>query len=241
VIVLRQRPVRRSVLLPALVVVGLLLTGCASLGIHPGSAEVIGDRRVSMSKINDTTALYCKALVTAQQSQQQKSGPIALGFLRRYVAAGLAKRALGDQLVDAYSVEPAPGYQQSVSQLSSVLASAPADQRNAVIDVYASDAYLQNIQVSIGQQLSGVVGTTDAQTKAALQRGQVATKDWLDHHTSYVDPVLGLSVDGGSFTAQQDQTSYPLSPLASLGAQDTGQQPPSSSYTSQLPSAQVCG
>jgi len=241
VIVLRQRPVRRSAVLPALAVVGLLLTGCGSIGIHPGAAEVIGDQRVSMSKINDTTSLYCKALVTSQQSQQQQSGPIALGFLRRYVAAGLAKRALGDQLIDAYSVEPAPGYQQSVSQLNSVLASAPADQRNAVIDVYASDAYLQNIQVAIGQQLSGLVGTTDAQTKAALQRGQVATKDWLDHHTSYIDPVLGLSVDGGNFTASQDQTSYPLSPLASLGAQDTGQQPPSDAYTSQLPAAQVCG
>lgn len=220
----------------------LLLGGCgSSLGIHPGSAAVVGSENLSMSKIDDTTTLYCKAFVASQQTQQNPSGPLPMGFFRSYVAAGLAKRALGEQLAAAYDVQPASGYQQQVSQLEQALSSAPADQRSAVIDVAASDAYLQNVQVAIGQKLTGSFGQTDAQIKAALQRGQVATKDWLADHKVYLDPVFGRSVDGGTFSTVSNQTSYPLSALASQGAQINGQQAPPSSYTAQLPAAQVCG
>jgi peptidyl-prolyl cis-trans isomerase SurA len=194
-----------------------------------------------MSKIDDTTTLYCKAFVASQQTQQSQTGPIPMGFFRSYVAAGLAKRALGEQLAAAYDVQPASGYQQQVSQLEQALTSAPADQQAAVIDVAAADAYLQNVQVAIGQELTGKVGQTNAEIKAALQRGQVATRDWLADHKVYLDPVFGRSVDGGSFSTVDNQTSYPLSPLASQGAQLDGQQAPPSSYTAQLPSAQVCG
>jgi peptidyl-prolyl cis-trans isomerase SurA len=194
-----------------------------------------------MSKIDDTTTLYCKAFVASQQTQQSQTGPIPMGFFRSYVAAGLAKRALGEQLAAAYDVQPASGYQQQVSQLEQALTSAPADQQAAVIDVAAADAYLQNVQVAIGQELTGKVGQTNAEIKAALQRGQVATRDWLADHKVYLDPVFGRSVDGGSFSTVNNQTSYPLSPLASQGAQLDGQQAPPSSYTAQLPSAQVCG
>ena len=164
-----------------------------------------------------------------------------MGLFRSFAAAGLAKRALGEQLASAYGVQPASGYQSQVSQLQQVLSSAPKDQQDAVIAVSGSDAYLQNVQVAIGQQLTGNSGQSSADLKAALQRGQVATKEWLDHHDVALDPVFGLSVDGGKFTQQQDQTSYPLSALASEGAQVGGQQAPPSSYTSRLPAAQVCG
>jgi hypothetical protein len=242
----RTRPARRRHprlrALAALVGAGVLLTGCGgSLGIHPGSAAVVGDETVSMSKIDDTTTLYCKAYVTQSQSSQQAQGPLPMGIFRSYVAAALAKRALGEQLAQAYGVEPASGYQQQVSQLQQALASSPADERDAVLEVAASDAYLQNVQVAIGQDLTGKVGQTDAELKAALQRGQVATQDWLRHHKVYLDPVFGRTVDGGSFSTSSNQTSYPLSALASQGAQINDQQAPAGSYTSRLPTAQVCG
>jgi hypothetical protein len=242
VIVNRTRPARIRAL-AGLAAVGLLLSGCGgSLGIHPGAAAVVGDKTVSMSKIDDTTTLYCRAYVTqSQNSQQTQSGPLPMGTFRSFVAAGLAKRALGEQLAQAYGVEPASGYQQQVTQLQQALASSPPDQREAVIDVAASDAYLQNVQVAIGQELTGKVGQTDAEIKAALQRGQVATQDWLAHHKVYLDPVFGRTVDGGSFATSSNQTSYPLSALASLGAQINDQQAPPPSYSSQLPASQVCG
>jgi hypothetical protein len=225
--------------------VALLLSGCGgSLGIHPGAAATVGDRTVSMSKIDDDTTLYCKAYVTSSQQSQQggQSGPIPLGLFRSYVASGLANRLLGQALADQYAVQPASGYQQQVSQIQQALATAPDDQRQAVLDVAASDAYLQNVQVAIGQKLTGSTGTSNPELKAALQRGEVATQDWLDDHHTSIDPVFGVGIQGGKFTTvQRQQTSYPLSPLASGGAEAaTSSQGPAASYTSALPANQLC-
>lgn len=235
-----KRPGRPSALV-GLAAAGLLLTGCgSSLGIHPGAAAIVGDESVSMSKIDTTATRFCKAYVAqSQQSQQTQSGPLPMGTFRSYAAASLAKRALGEQLAAAYDVEPASGYQSQVSQYQQALASSPADQLDAVIQVAAADAYLQNVQVAIGQQLTGNQGQSDADIKAALQRGRVATQDWLKDHEVFIDPVFDLSVDGGRFTVKVDQTSYPLSPLASAGVKSASS--PDQTYTSQLPAAQVCG
>jgi len=239
----RQRSARRSgAALAGIIAAGLLLTGCgSSVGIHPGSAAVIGDRTLSMSKIDDTATLFCKAYVaqSQQQSQQSQSGPLPMSSFRSYAAASLAKRLLGEQLAQKYHVSPASGYQSQVSQLQQALASAPGEQRDAVVAVAASDAYLQNVQVAIGQQLTGNEGQSNADIKAALQRGRVATQEWLNDHDAFVDPVFGLSVDGGRFSLHKDQTSYPLSAMASSGARTTGT--PDSSYVQALPPSQVCG
>ena len=240
-ILIRAR--RAPVVVAVSALAALLLSGCgSSLGIHPGAAAVIGDQTVSMNKIDDTTTLYCRAYVTsARQSQQGQSGPEPLGLFRSFVASGLAKRALGSALADQYGVQPASGYQSQVSQIQQALATAPLDQQQAVIDVAASDAYLQNVQVSIGQQLTGDEGTADADVKANLQRGQVATQDWLKDHDTFIDPVFGISVDGGKFSRAQDQTSYALSSLAKGGVEAfTSQQGPPASYTSALPASQIC-
>lgn len=236
----RQRRARVSALVAVLA--ALLLTGCgSSLGIHPGAAAAVGDQTVSMSKIDDTSTLYCKAYVTQSQAQAGQSGPIPMGSFRSYVASGLAKRLLGEALADQYAVQPAPGYQQQVSQLRQALASTPADQRDAVIEIASADAYLQNVQLAIGRQLTGNTGQTNQDVKAALQRGEVATQEWLNGHHVSIDPVFGIAVDGGRFSPSRDETSYPLSPLASSGAQAaTSQQGPPAAYTAALPANQLC-
>jgi hypothetical protein len=218
----------------------LLLTGCgSSLGIHPGNAVVVGSDTVSMSRIDTTATLFCKVYVTQQQTQSasQQSGPLPLGSFRSFAASSLAKRALGQQLADQYSVQPASGYAAAVSQYQQALASSPADERDAAIAVAGADAYLQNVEVAVGQQITGSTGTSNADLKAALQRGEVAATDWINDNHAFVDPVFGLAVDDGKFTAEKDQTSYPLSALASQGAAAQ----PASTYTSALPTAQVCG
>lgn len=231
---------RRSLALVGLAAAGLLLSGCgSSLGIHPGSAVVVGSDSVSMDKIDTTSTLFCKVYVAQQQtaSSQQQSGPIPMGSFRSYAASSLAKRALGEQLAEEYAVEPASGYQQAVTQYQQALASSPADQRDAAIAVAGADAYLQNVEVAVGQKLTNTSGQSNAELKAALQRGEVAASDWLRAHPAHLDPVFGIAVDGGKFSAGRDQTSYPLSALASQGA---AAQPPQT-YTAALPVAQVCG
>jgi hypothetical protein len=240
----RRRPFTSGKALVGLAAAGLVLTGCgSSLGIHPGSAVIVGDETISLGKIDSTATLYCKVYLSQQQTQpsQQQTGPVPMGILRTYAAVSLAQRAVGEQLAEAYGVQPASGYQRQVSQFQQVLASSPADQRDAAIAVAGADPYLQNVQVSIGQQLTGNTSSADADVQAALQRGKVATQDWLKDHDTFIDPVLGISVEGGTFTARKDQTSYPLSALASAGAKGAGQQAPPATYTSALAGAQVCG
>jgi hypothetical protein len=234
VILTRQLRARRPLALVGLAAAGLVLTGCgSSLGIHPGSAAVIGDESLSMSKIDHTSTLFCKVYV----AQSQQSGPLPMGAFRSFAAASLAKRLLGEQLAKQYAVQPASGYQHAVSQYQQALASSPADERDAAIEVAGADAYLQNVQVSIGQLLTGNQGQSNADLKAALARGQVATQDWLMRHHAFIDPVFGLAVDGGSFSQQKDDTSYALSTFAAQGAQAQ----PDSTYVSSLPAAQRCG
>jgi peptidyl-prolyl cis-trans isomerase SurA len=240
--VIRTRHRRRPGIAVVVAVASLFLTGCgSSVGIHPGAAIFVGEQTLSMNKVDDTATLYCRAYVTqSQQSQQGQSGPIPMGTFRSYVASSLAKRLVGKELADQYAVQPAPGYQSAVSQIDQALASTPADERNAVVDVATADAYLRNVQVAIGQQLTGNEGLSNSDVKAAQERGAVATEEWLNDHDVKIDPVYGVAVDGGAFTPHRDQTSYPLSALASAGAQTNGQQGPPAAYTSALPVAQVC-
>ena len=150
---------------------GLLLTGCgSSLGIHPGSAVVVGGDTVSMDKIDTTSTLFCKVYVAQSQKQSasQQSGPLPLGSFRSYAAASLAKRALGQQLADQYAVSRRRATRRALSQYQQALASTPADQRDAAIAVAGADAYLQNVEVAIGQKLTGSTGQTNAELKADL-------------------------------------------------------------------------
>jgi hypothetical protein len=235
----RQRPTRRRAGAVGLAVAGLALTGCGtSLGIHPGSAVVVGDRTLSLSHVDSTSSLYCKAFIPTIQ-QQAQGGGIPMSVLRQFVAASLTERLIGEELASTYDVQPAKGYTQNQAQVQQQFSSAPKDQLDAVLDVQGGDAYLKNVQVAIGQRLTGNSGQGTADLKAAQQRGQVATEDWLRDHQVVVDPALGVTVDGGQVAPVRDQTSVPVSSLAVAGAKTGGQ--PDASYTSALPPSQVCG
>src|SRR3954449_1216476 len=124
----RQRTARRPVGVVGLALAGLALTGCGpSLGIHPGSAVVVDDRTLSMSHIDSTSALYCKAFIPAIQ-QQSQGGSVPMSFIRQFVAASLTERLIGEELAAKYDVKPAKGYAQSQTQVQQQFANAPQDQ-----------------------------------------------------------------------------------------------------------------
>jgi hypothetical protein len=235
----RQRPVRRPAALVGLVLAGLALTGCnTSLGIHPGSAVVVGDRTESLRHVDSTSALYCKAYIPTIQ-QQSQGGAVPMRYIRQFVAASLTERLIGEQLAEQYGVQPASGYAQHQTQVEQQFSNLPQDQLDAVLEVEGGDPYLQNVQVAVGQQLTGNSGEANADLKAAQQRGQVATQDWLNANTVAVDPSLGVAVQDGKVIGVRDQTSYPVSDLAVTGAQNTSQ--PDPSYTAALTPSQLCG
>lgn len=231
---------RSALAVVGVAVASLFLSGCgASVGIHPGAAAVVGDESVSLNKVDTTTTRFCQAyLPTIQQSSQ--SGPVALKLLRQFVALSLTQRLLGEQLAAAYDVEPTKQYDSEIAQIQSQFAKSKPELRAAVLDVNGGSPYLQTVQVAIGRKLDPTTdGDSNKQLKAALQRGRVATQDWLGSHDIHLDPVFGIAVDGGLFKPTSDQTSYALSTLASQGAVTSGT--PASSYTDALPASQVCG
>lgn len=235
----QMRQPGRSVGLAGLALGALLLSGCSSIGIHPGSAAVIGDQTLSMSRIDDAATLYCRAYLP--QIQQSSTSVIPMRLLRQFVAASLIQRALGEQLATQYAVQPGSQYTQRVTQIQQQFSTAPADEQKAVLDVEGGDAYLQTVQVAIGQKLLAADGQPAGTLKAALQRGEVATQDWLSGHSISIDPVFGVAVDGGQFKPVSDQTSYPLSALASQGVAGSTAAQPDTSYVAALTPAQVCG
>ena len=193
------RPVARSVGLVGLALAGLVLSGCgASTGLHPGSAAVVGDQTLSMRKINTTTQRYCRAYAPQITQASQR---VPMRFLRQFVAASLSQRLLGEQLAEQYDVQPTAQYDQQVTKVSQPFATAAPELRNAVIDVEAGSPYLQTVQTAVGEKLLAEAGQPTTNAKAALQRGQVATDDWLKTHTISLDPVFGVAVDGGEFKA----------------------------------------
>jgi hypothetical protein len=227
----------RAVSAVGLAVVGMLLSGCGgSIGIHPGSAALIGDDTISMDKVDSTATLYCRAYLPQLQQQGQK---VPMRYLRQFVAGSLAQRDLGQQLADAYAVQPTSDYASEQAQVAQQFVAAAPDVKTAVLDVEGGAPYLQSVQVAIGEKLLASSGNPTTDTKVALQRGQVATQDWLHSHSAIIDPVLGNVVSDGQFTASYDQTSYAVSPLAAAGVASAAQPVPS--YTSALPPSQVCG
>src|SRR5206468_6400242 len=135
----------RGVTTAGLAVVGLLLSGRGgSLGIHPGSAAVIGDDTIAMDKVDSTATLYCRAYLPQLQQQGQK---VPMRYLRQFVAGSLAERDLAKQLADAYAVQPSSQYATQQAQVAQQFASAAPDLKAAVLEVEGGGPYLQDVQV----------------------------------------------------------------------------------------------
>jgi hypothetical protein len=232
-----RRPARRPAAVVGLALGALALSGCGpTLGIQPGAAAVVGDRTLSMNKVDTTTSLYCEAL--GPTLQQQAPGGVPLRYFRENVTANLTERLIGEQLAAAYHVQPSSQYAAAVANLRQQLASSSGAARDAGIEVGAGDAYLKTVEVSVGRKLLAASGQSSPSLKDAYARGQVATQEWLKSHDVKVDPSLGVVFTNGTPTFQRDQTSYPLSTLASQGMANPTQAP-DPAYTSALPASQV--
>jgi len=229
---------RQPAALVGLALGALALTGCGpALGINPGSAAVVGDRSLSMNKVDSTASLYCEAYAPVLKSQAP--GGVPMRYFRQNVAANLTERLLGEQLAAAYDVQPSSEYAAAVANLRKQFAQASSAARDAGIEVEGGDPYLKTVQVSVGRKLLAESGQTSPSVQEAYARGQVATQDWLKDHDVKVDPSLGIAVDKGNVTFTRDQTSFPVSKLATLGMANPSSGP-DPTYTSTLPASQVC-
>ena len=200
-----RRPVPSAVAL-VLAAAGLVLSGCGgSLGIHPG-VRGRGRRRDAVDEQDRRHDARSSARPTSRSRSQSQQAVQRAADGRRSAATSpraCAKRLLGRAARRPVRRRAGAAATSSTSPSTNRRSprrpptSATPSSRSA-----GADAYLQNVQVAIGQQLTGSSGQSPTPTvKAALQRGKVATQDWLNDHDALIDPVFGIAVDGGQFTA----------------------------------------
>ena len=183
---------------------------------------------VSMSTIDDTTTSLLRGLRHAVADHQQgQSGPIPMGTcpqLRGRQPVQAAARPGSSPTSTTCSRRPS--YQPRSPSTSRQLASAPPDAARRRRPVAGGDAYLQNVQVAIGQQLLGGVGPV--QPRTARPRSSAARsrpQDWLNDHDARHRPGRSASRSTAASSARPRPDVVPAQRAGLPGRGRAGQQP----------------
>lgn len=207
----------------------VLLTGCNDVpAFNPGVAAQVGDDTITMSTVDDVAAAYCGA--AEQQLQEDQALP--QHYLRGQVAGSLALRSAAEQFAAEHGVTADPSYDRAVTQAEQSLADLDAAQRQAIIDVQGASVYVTAVETAVGASLGGGGGD-----KAKLAAGQQAFQDWLADQDVRIDPLFGVSIDGGTSERADTSLSFALSDTATKADADQ----PDTEYAGALPENQRCG
>lgn len=204
-----------------------VLTGCGTVsGFNPGVAARVGDDTVTMNRVDDVTAAYCRAA----EAQLQEGQVLPQHYLRGQVAGALALRVAADQFAAEQGVSASEDYDQAVAQARDQLGSMPEDQIEALIDVQGVPIYVQAVEKSVGEQ-QGASGN------AATKAGEQEFLTWLDDHDIDLDPRFGVSIEKGVTAPADTSLSYGLSDTSTKANADQ----PDTDYAAALPDSQRCG
>lgn len=205
----------------------VVLGGCGSL--HPGDAAVVGDKTVSLSKVDRMVGDYCHAIGDQLKGDAQV---IPLNYFRSGIAGSLALRSAADQLAAKYDVTPEQVYAHKVSDLQDATEHVKPEYREAVIEIESTSAYVEGVQAAIGAKLDPDLGYIEAQEK-----GQAVMNDWIDAHGVEFNPSLGVRLEDGNLSQEDRSVSYAVGETARQGQAST----PDHQYAAALPSTQRCG
>jgi hypothetical protein len=201
-------------------------------------AVEVGDQTVSTSKVDDLTVAFCEGLEPGLQSN---GSVFPMSYVRGYVVRNLAVRAAAEQLAETYGVELPASYAQAVRDLRTQLATGFREDRiDDVVEVESVGAYVQAVELEVGDVLLAGEGDAGADDQAKLARGEEALTEWLAEHPAEVNPRYGIKVVDTSLnepTFVDTSTSYALSDDAVKGASAE----PDQAWAATLPSSQRCG
>lgn len=214
----------------------VVLTGCGvtGTGFQPGVAAKVGDRTVTTDRVDEIVGSYCGAL---EEQLVAEGTAVPLSYLRGAFAGQLALVQAAEQLADDYDVEPTSDYQRSVSEIEAQVADLSEEQREAVVEIEASSAYVASVQLAVGAQLLAEEGAGQPTDEEAGQRGVEAFNEWLETHDVEFNPEYGVDIEDGSLTRVDTQLSYPVGDAAKAGGADE----PDPDYSAGLPDSQRCG
>jgi hypothetical protein len=210
--------------------VALLLTGCGSA--RPGVAAQVGDETISLSDIDETAVLWCKAVEPELQGQV-----VPMRFVRAAVLGSMLERAVAEQIAEEYGVEPSESYRAAVAQQTQAAEVYPADTREALVEVSTSAAYRTSVLDAAATAALKADGIDSPTVDQVTQRGEDLFKTWPDSNEVVIDPRFDVRLADGSLTPAETTVSFGLSRAARDGVAEQ----PDPAYAQSLPDSQRCG
>lgn len=221
-------PRRAALSLVALAAVSTL-SGCGDL--HPGTAVVAGDDRISLNRVDELTRDVCEVI----QHDPQQRGTYPMSLLRQGVVRSVTLRTLAAQLAGKYDVTPGSAFNSQVKLYDANIQGVSDSVKANAIEVLTTPDYVRDILDRIGRIELGS-GVADA--SAYAQRGEQELRDYaLAAHVEF-DPRFALTLDDKGINAASTDSSSAVSDFAKQAA--AGQQP-DDAYVKSLPAAQRCG
>lgn len=215
----------------------LLLTGCGVTGteFNPGVAVRVGDETVSTDRVDELSSLYCDAVESQIQAGGQKF-PLA-GF-KTGIAAQLALKSAAEQIADGYGVTPSADYQLQLSQIEDQAAEYTGDERDAFIEVQATQPYYIDLLTQVGKLELEAEGEQEPTLDFQQARGQDELAKWIGREGLTFDPKYGLEIVDGAPQPVDTDLSFAVGDIAKDGKAD-GE--PSASYVASLTASATCG
>ncbi|WP_134741408.1 hypothetical protein [Nocardioides sp. 503] len=228
----RAGRVRLAALATAVLTVALTGCGVAGTSFQPGVAAEVDGHKISTDRVDRLVGDYCDAV---RDQLRQDGSVVPLGYLRSGVVGQLALVSAAEQLAEDEGVEPTQDYERVVTDLESQTRGLPQKQQDAVVAVNGSSAYVQAVQLAVGDKLLADEGKPSG-PEAAGQRGADALKAWLDDHEVELNPEFGIAFEDGQVVSEDTQLAFAVGDTATTA----GLEAPDQEYAKSLPASQRC-
>jgi hypothetical protein len=216
------------------------LAGCGSdLGpdIHPSSAAVVGEEKVSIDEVDDDAQDLCHLLEPQLRANQTTW---SMAKVRSFILDSLVLDILTHRFAEERGLEPAEGYKQAITQSRQRNAEGGLKGRDAAtaLELDTRSAYHQAITLSAGIEAAGGKPASQEEFQAASQQGEAIFEEWRKGVDVVKDPRFGTVAQeqGLPYTASKDVLSVAVSDAAKKAAG-----PEDAAYAESLPASQRCG
>lgn len=222
----------------------LALSACGSdlsPDIHPGSAAVIGEHKISISEVDTLSDAYCTSALPGLRANNVE---LAMSVIRSEYIRVMSEEAIAHQYADAHDLDVKADFRGRLDMIDQALASedpsvgAPKELRPALRDYNSRRAYVGSVEAAVGRAELEKGGNKEPLSQEAVQAlGKKEIDAWAaaEGVQPEIDPRFDL--DGKGTNA----VSYALSAPAKM-ATDTDPDPEKyQAFLDSLPASQKCG
>jgi hypothetical protein len=169
----------------------LVLAGCGSA--RPGVAIDVEGQTVSLNRVDSMAAEVCAGLGPATEAS---GSTLAKRDAQTTVAAYLLSATLAEQFADEVGVRTSSGYADDLRNVEQQLAAqgVPQEHLEGVVEFYALDSYVTDIQAQAGAAALAQEGVADAGQEQAQQVGGQLFAEWAQARDVVIDPRYGIEM-----------------------------------------------